>query len=62
MTDRYDDMAEVHTQAEQFSLSVLGQHCTAIAFPDAVRWGGSKTRMLLGLSDNAEGATGETHE
>lgn len=62
MTDHYDDMAEVHTQAEQFSSSVLGQHCTAIALPDAARWGGSKTRMLLGLSDNAAGATGETHE
>ena len=58
MTDPYDDMADVHTQAEQFSLTVLGQHCREIAFSDAARWGGSKTRLLLGLPDTV----GDTHE
>ena len=54
MTDHYDDMADAHTKAEQFSLTVLGRHCTAIAFPDVARWGGSKTRMLLGLSQSGD--------
>jgi len=49
MTDHYDDMVDVHNKAEQFSVNVLGRHGAAFAFSDAARWGGSKTRMLLGL-------------
>lgn len=51
MTENYDDMADVHTQAERFSAKVLGQHGGNFAFPNAARWGGSKTRLLLNLPD-----------
>ncbi len=50
-TDNYDDMNETHAKAEAFSINVLGHHGSTFAFPNAARWGGSKTRMLLNLPE-----------
>ena len=48
-TKDYAGMAAVHAKSESFLKKVIGQIGREIGFPDAAKWGGSKTRMLLNL-------------